>query len=162
MGKKKSAVRKRYAPPLDKLMLNEKFSKPIVLVSYDGIQALDTIMKVTDYHILAEDKQGAPVNIEKKYCMFALPLEKYGIVKPYVKRIRDIIDKALGPEKFLYDRRLVQKELPRDEAPVKLYVRNGLSLEGIIVKDDKYHILMRVGGKVVLVWKHAVYSIRNA
>lgn len=152
---------KRKKPPggLDKAMLTETFTKPLILSTYTGFQVAQKNLKVQQYDIIVETPQGGSVTLPKDSCLFALPMEKWDAAKSHIKR-RDAVKKLnLGPEKFLASRRLVQSDLPRDKRPLKMRMRNGLVLYGHIVSQDRYNILMRVGGKVVLVFKHGVHEI---
>ena len=89
--------------------------------------------------------------------MFAVPLLKWDVVKGHIRRRSSVADLCLGSEPHLSRRAFVKK--PIMDVPVRVCMRNGLVLSGIIVADDSFNFLLRVGGKVVLVWKHGVHEI---
>lgn len=148
--------------PLDTFMLCEKFASPIILVCYDGMRVLAEVKQMESFGFTADvvqrDSQPTPVQFAKKQCLFAVPVEKWDVVKPHIKRRKAVTAMQLAAMQGLSQRNLVQKHLPRRKN-VKVSLRNGLVLEGRIVVDDAYNMLMRVGKKIVLVWKHAVHEI---
>jgi len=162
MGKKKrKKAKKRFYTSLERRMLTEKFEKPIFISTYQGIFTLKTVMQITTYDIHAEDAKDLPVLIEKPECMFAFPMEKLDVVKSGITRLTSLAKQNLQSESFLYDRKFLrQNRLPLD-VELRVAMRNGLILTGRIVKHDKYHFLMRVNEKVVLVWKHGVHKIES-
>lgn len=162
MDKKRNATNtKKPHGGLDTRMLTESFASPLVLCTYDGLQVLQKNVATERYTLTAETPEGQHVTFTKDACLFAVPLKKWAAVKSHIKRNDDIKALNLKPEKFLASRRCVQSGMPHDKRPLKIRLRNGLVLYGHVVSQDRYNLLMRVGGKAVLVFKHAVHEVKE-
>ena len=150
--------------PIDTFMLCEKFANPIILMDYDGMQVLAQVKMVKPHWFNADvvQRDGKPtkeVHFDKQKCLFAVPVEKWDVVKPHIKRRKAVAALQLKAVPGL-SRRDIVKSLPLYK-DVKVSLRNGLVLEGRIVAADAFNMLMRVGKKIVLVWKHAIHEIHR-
>lgn len=146
---------------MDNFILTEKFEKPLVLSTYAGFEIVQHIHRCTKYTIdtVVVDGEGQQTRrvFPKDTCMFAVPAEKWDNIMPHLTKRASIVALSLGPEKFLADRAIVKKLSNSDACQVTL--RNGFVLGGQIVASDRYNVLMRVGGKIVLIFKHAVHTL---
>lgn len=160
-GKGKGKGRSRF----ERLMLSEKFESPILLVTYAGIQPIEAVTDYSRWHLhvqpYAMNGEPAPKGdaLLKQELLFAAPTDKWMHIKPNVKRRSSVAELNLHPERGLWKRDIVTTELPPMDTACKVCMRNGLVLNGIIVAADTYNLLMRVGGKVTLVYKHGVHAI---
>ena len=150
--------------PIDTFMLREKFAGPIILMGYDGMQVLARVKRMKPHWFNADvvQRDGKPtkeVCFDKQKCLFAVPVEKWDVVKPHIKRRKAVAALQLKAVPGL-SRRDIVKSLPLYK-DVKVSLRNGLVLDGRIVAADAFNMLMRVGKKIVLVWKHAVHEIHR-
>ena len=148
--------------PMDTFMLGKVFQAPLVLMTYDGLHLLDSVTEISKYELRAatlKPEASPDMTFKKDACLFCVPVEKWTAVKPHIKRRAAIAEKGLGPQSGLYKRPCVQG-VPMKQ-PVKVLLRNGLVLHGRIVDVDTFHLMMRVGEKIVIVWKHAVERLER-
>ena len=150
--------KKKRRPSLDYTTL-KSFTTPVVLYTYGGPQLVDRIRFIWDYMVKVDLKspETIDVNIPKNTLLFAVQLAGWNDVKPQIKRRSKVADLKLGPADGLYKRHVVRK--PPMHTDVKIVIRNGLVMAGQIVNADTFHMISRVAGKVVLIWKHAVHDI---
>lgn len=155
--------RRRHRMSLDRQLLQEKFASPIIISKYDGMHICMKVEKVFRFIMHADMVKDNVVmskqELRKIECLFAVPAEKWTDVKPHITRNKSVAELELKAEEKLARRDMFNDKLPSG-VPCKVCLRNGLVLNGIIGTEDKFHLLMRVGGKVVLVWKHAVHEIK--
>ena len=149
--------------PLREVFLLEKaFQKygDVRFVTYDGF--IDTRVKeVARYDIhLADD-----IGIHKHDVILAFPKDNMADVKRGIKSRKSIADLGLKPIRRHSDRPKIEVAARRG-AIVECVMRNGLVVVGENIWINRYNIVVRVGGekkkggKVVLLYKHALYGFK--
>ena len=170
-SRKKHTGQRRTAkgrPQFERLMLSEKFESPILLVTYAGIQPIEAVTDYSKWHLrvqplpVAGEPPPKEVSLLKQEVLFGGPAGKWAQIKPNVERRSSVEELNLQPERGLWKRPVVTTELPPLDTPCKVCMRNGLVIRGLIIAVDTYTLLMRVGGKVSLVYKHGVHSIEQS
>ena len=142
-------------------LLSERFAQPIRFITYTGIKDLSKV-KTKSYLLRGVDPKGERIQIAKLHILFAFPKEKMPDLKPYVKVRASLKAENLQPleepnERFHVDDKLLQ-QARQDKSNVNIVTRTGHVLNGWIQHFDKYVLYMRVGGKVVVVYRHGLFE----
>ena len=149
-------------PLHESFLLTNVFQKycDVRLVTYDGI--VDTRIKtVRRYDLILEDSR-----IMKKIdVILAFPKDRMSYVKKGIKRRKNVADLGLKAIQRRSERPKIEGAA-RIGDPIECVMRDGLVITGENIWVSKYNIVMRVGGKkgaggkVVLVYKHALHGFR--
>lgn len=143
-------------------LIQEVFQKycPIRFVTYDGFK--DTrVKKVDRYDFLLDDDS----RLAKHDVILAFPQDRMGYVKRGIKRRSRIAEQNLQPIKCRSERPKIEVTA-RIGDQIECVMRNGLVVVGENIWISKYNIVMRVGGrkgaggKVVLLYQHALYNFK--
>ena len=142
-------------------LLSKYFTQPVRLITYMGIQDLSEV-QTKHYTLKGIDAKGEEVKIAKLRILFAFPKEKMPDLKPYVKIRQSLRSQNLQPienqkERFHVDDVLLE-QARRDKSNVSLVTRTGHVLNGWIQHFDKYVLYMRIGEKVVVVYRHGLFE----
>lgn len=143
-------------------LLSEHFAQPVRFITYTGIKDLSKIT-TKPYLLKGVDATGERIQIAKLQILFAFPKEKMPDLKPHVKVRAPLKAQNLQPledpkERFHIDDKVLQQAL-KGEAKVTLVTRTGHVLDGWIQHFDKYVLYMRIGGKVVVVYRHGLFEL---
>ena len=137
----------------------QKYSK-VRFATYTGF--IDTIVKhVQKYELLLDDGS----KLKKIDVILAFPQDRMSYVKKGIKRRKSVADLELKPIPSIKDRSKVNVAA-RIGDNIECVMRNGLVVTGENIWISKYNIVMRVGGKkdaggkVVLLYRHALYGFR--
>ena len=142
-------------------LLSEYFAQPVRFITYTGIKDLSQI-QTKHYTLKGMDAKGAEVKIAKLHVLFAFPKEKMPDLKPHVKIRASLKAQNLQPledqtERFHVDDKLLQ-QAQKDKSNVTLVMRTGHVLNGWLQHFDKYVLYMRIGEKVVIVYRHGLFE----
>lgn len=141
-------------------LIQDVFQKycPIRFVTYDGFRDV-YVKKVVTYKFLLEDDSL----LNKHDIILAFPQDRMVYVKKGIKRRRSIAEKNLKPIISRKDRPKINTAA-RIGNQIECVMRNGLVVTGENVWISRYNIVIRVGGKkgeggkIVLLYRHALYS----
>ena len=146
-------------------LFSEHFAQPIRFITYTGIKDLSNV-GTKPYVLWGVDANGERVHLTKLQILFAFPKEKMPDLKPHVKIRPPLKAQKLQPvedpkERFHIDNQLLQYA-QRDKSNVNIVTRTGHVLNGWIQHFDKYVLYMRIGGKVVVVYRHGLFELTVA
>ncbi len=142
-------------------MLSQFFAQPVRFITYTGIKDLAEV-EASQYDIKGTDTKGAKIKFTKLDILFAFPKEKMPVLKPHVKVRRPLKNKNLQPVEIyenqfrVSDKRLTQ--VKENRSKVEVVARTGHVLSGWIQHFDKHVLYMRVGEKVVIVYRHGLFG----
>lgn len=142
-------------------LLSRYFAQPIRLITYTGTRDLSQV-QTKHYTLKGIDAKGEEVKIAKLRVLFAFPKEKMPDLKPYVKVRQSLKAQNLQPienqeKRFHVDDALLE-QARKDKSNVNLVTRTGHVLNGWIQHFDKYVLYMRIGEKVVVVYRHGLFE----
>ena len=142
-------------------LLNRYFAQPVRFITYTGIKDLSQI-ETEHYMLSGLDANGKKIKLIKLHILFAFPREKMPNLKPYVKVRKPLKAQNLQPIKNQNERHNVDDELlkqaRKNKSAVSAVTRAGYVLNGWIQHFDKDVLYMRVGEKVVIVYRHGLYG----
>ena len=143
-------------------LLNQHFAQPVRFITYTGMKDLSKI-RTKDYLVRGVDADKERIQMAKLHVLFAFPKEEMPDLKPYVKVRTSVKAQDLQPiedpnERFRVDDELLQQVLT-DESNVNIVTRTGHVLNGWIQHFDRYVLYMRIGGKVVVVYRHGLFEL---
>lgn len=143
-------------------LLNQHFAQPVRFITYTGMKDLS---KVTTkrYLIRGVDANKERIQMAKLRVLFAFPKEEMTDLKPHVKVRAPVKAQDLQPiedpnERLHIDDELLQ-QARTDKSNVNIVTRTGHVLNGWIQHFDKYVLYMRVGEKIVVVYRHGLFEL---
>ena len=142
-------------------LLSQYFAQPVRFITYTGIKDLSEI-KAKPYTLWGTDANGEEVKMAKLHVLFAFPKEKMPDLKPYVKVRQPLKAQNLQPiedqnERFHVDDDLL-KQTRENKSNVNIVTRAGYVLNGWLQHFDEYVLYMRIGEKVVVVYRHGLFE----
>ena len=142
-------------------LLSQYFAQPVRFITYTGIKDLSEI-KAKPYTLWGTDTNGEEVKMAKLQVLFAFPKEKMPDLKPYVKVRKPLKAQNLQPiegpdDRFHIDDDLL-KQARENKSNVNIVTRAGYVLNGWIQHFDEYILYMRIGEKVVVVYRHGLFE----
>ena len=143
-------------------LLTRYFDTPIRFYLYDRILDLTAIN--TEYDKMRGiDSEGKRHRLHKYNILFAFPVEKMPDVKPHIKMHTSIKNLKLKPDSIQENRFCVdESELESVVGNnIVIFMRAGHVIHGELQAFDKSHLFMRVGNKVVLVYRHGVFNFKK-
>ncbi len=144
-------------------MLSQHFEQPVRFVTYTGLKDL-SVSRTKPYTIWGKDANGKMWKMAKLHVLFAFPKEKMPDLKPYIKVRAPLKAENLQPLETVAERYHVDDELleqARDnKSDVNIVTRAGYVLNGWIQQFDKYVLYMRIGEKMVIVYRHGLYEFK--
>ena len=138
----------------EKNLLQTAFTKPTVLVTYDGNVVIDEKVKVRTYDMMVDGKQ-----VLKLQVLFAFPLEQFEGIKDGILLKENVAKQHLKSIQKPKDRPHVatNKEYEAGVGKhVKLTMRTGHVLSGIQLAATKYQIILNIKEQAVLIYKHGI------
>ena len=142
-------------------MLNQHFEQPVRFVTYTGLKDL-SVVKTKPYTVWGNYASGELLKMAKLHVLFAFPKEKMPDLKPYIKIRAPLKAENLQPLETVAERYHVDDELlqqARDnKSNVNIVTRAGYVLNGWIQQFDKYVLYMRIGEKMVIVYRHGLFE----
>ncbi len=139
----------------EKYILEEGFTKPVCLWTYDGSVLVKKRMKVRQYDIRIDGGKTA----QKLDVLFAFSREEYDDIKKGISVNEKIEAQQHKPIVERKDRPAVASErkyIRGTGKDVQITLRTGHVLSGHQVYATKYTIILRINDKIVLVYKHGI------
>ena len=135
--------------------------QPVRFITYTGIKDLVEV-ETSQYDIKGIDTKRVKIKFTKLDILFAFPKEKMSTVKPYVKIRRLLKNQNLQPVE-IYDNRFqvankLLTQVKENRSKVEIVTRTGHVLSGWIQHFDEYVLYMRIGEKVVIVYRHGLFG----
>ena len=142
-------------------ILSQFFAQPVRFITYTGIKDLAEV-EASQYDIKGIDTKGVKIQFTKLDILFAFPKEKMPALKSHVKVRRPLKNRNLQPIE-IYDNRFqvadkLLTQVKENRSKVKVIARTGHVLNGWIQHFDKHVLYMRVGEKVVIVYRHGLFG----
>ena len=142
-------------------LLSQFFAQPVRFITYTGIKDLSQV-EAKRYLLKGLDANGEEIKMAKLQVLFAFPKEKMPDLKPYVKVRTPLKAQNLQliedqNERFHVDDELLM-QAKDNKSTVSVATRAGYVLNGWIQHFDEYVIYMRVGEKVVVVYRHGLFE----
>ena len=142
-------------------ILDRFFAQPIYFATYTGRQNLSQV-KTREHDLTGVDANGNKITLAKHEILFAFPQEKMPTIKPHVHIRRSLKNQNLQPVEvynnpFQIANKLL-RQVKKNKSQVKVVTRAGYVLNGWIEYFDKSVLYMRVGEKVVIVYRHGLYG----
>lgn len=146
----------------EKYLLEHAFEKPIVLLTYDDDVRINDV-KVSKYAIKVDSQPP----LDKLQVLFAFPLSKYEDIKSGIRLNKQVAAQKLGFIKKIKERPHVADEKEYEDGTDKSVcttMRTGHVLSGKQVVASEHNLILRIGGKIVLVYKHGIlkYEVEAA
>ena len=142
-------------------LLNQFFTQPVRFVTYTGFKDLSEV-KTKPHTLCGTDANGKEVRMAKLNILFAFPKEKMPDLKPHVKMRVQLKAQKLQPLENQNDRFHIDDELltqaKESKSNVSVTTRDGYVLNGWIQHFDRFVLYMRVGEKIVIVYRHGLYE----
>lgn len=142
--------------------LSQHFEQPVRFVTYTGIKDL-SVVKTKKYTVWGNHANGELLKMAKLHVLFAFPKEKMPDLKPHIKIRAPLKAENLQPIEAVAERYNVDDELltqARDnKSNVTIVTRAGYVLNGWIQQFGKYVLYMRIGEKMVIVYRHGLYEL---
>ncbi len=146
------------------LLLTQHFDTPIRF--YLPERSVDLSNIKTDIHnnLRGIDKEGKRHLIHKDDILFAFPVDKMPYVKPHIQRwnadvrARKLKQQSTGGNPFCVDDSKLTAVINKN---IVLITRGGHVIRGELQAFDKLHLFMRVGSKVVLVYRQGLFAFRT-
>ena len=142
-------------------ILSQFFAQPVRFVTYAGVKDLSQV-KIRQNDLTGIAPKSAKMTLEKCEILFAFPKEKMSAVHAHVQIRRPLKDEGLQPVEAYNNRFQVADKLLREvkenKAQVKVVTRAGYVLSGWVQHFDKYVLYMRIGEKVVIVYRHGLFG----
>lgn len=139
----------------EKRLLLQTFQKPIALITYTGAQLINKSVNLKRYDLIVDkDKR-----INKLKIMFAFPYRQYKDIKAGITVNKKIEAQQLSLITRIKDRPVIVSSGEYAAATgksVRIYMRTGHVITGKQLEASKYHIVLQVAGKIVLVYKHGI------
>ena len=143
-------------------LLNQHFAQPVRFITYTGMKDLSKVT-TKPYVIRGIDANKERIQMAKLRILFAFPKEKMPDLKPHVKVRATVKAQNLQPIEDRNERLHIDDELLQqartDKSNVNIVTRTGHVLNGWIQHFDKYVLYMRIGGKVVVVYRHGLFEL---
>lgn len=146
-------------------LICHSFAQPIRFVTYSGIKDLSTV-RMKPYTLIGIDTRKSRILLPKLEVLFAFPKEKMPALKPHIKRRQPLQAENLEPiqepkDRFhVADERLKRARVNRTQ--LEIVTRSGHVLNGWLQHFDKYVLYMRIGEKVVIIYRHGLYGFTEA
>ena len=143
-------------------MLSQHFEQPVRFVTYTGLRDMD-VTRTKMYTVWGKNAKGKVIKMAKLHVLFAFPKEKMPDLKPHIKVRAPLKAENLQPIETIAERYSVEDELleqARDNrSNVTIVTRAGYVMNGWIQQFDKYVLYMRIGEKMVIVYRHGLYDV---
>lgn len=139
----------------EKDYLENKFEKPIVLVTYDGNVLAKEKIEVSKYDHKIDGQKATP----KLIVLFAFSFGDYDAIRTGIKLNAKVEAQKLKPIKKRAKRPVVAT--PEEYGtgvgkPVQITMRTGHVLSGEQLKNTKYDLIINIEDQNVLVYKHGI------
>lgn len=135
-----------------------------LLVMHDDGNLLCDEVAVRTYQLLCKHN-GQMTRLDKIACILCVPVAKLEYLKSHIKSSQKVRALTLRGTQRIADRHPTASVIGIEQDNLyRFELRNGTLFDGILAAKHRYHLLVRVGGKggkIVLVYKHAIYTIKE-
>ena len=142
----------------EKYILEEGFTKPVCLWTYDGAILVEKDMKVMQYDLRIDDGRI----LKKLEVLFTFSREEYDDIKEGIRvnekikaQQHKLIEKRIDRPAVVSSERVYIRGTGKD---VQITLRTGHVLSGHQVYATRYTIILRINDKIVLVYKHGIFT----
>ena len=144
-------------------MISQHFEQPVRFVTYTGLKDLD-VTRIKTYAVWGKDPNRERIKMAKLHVLFAFPKEIDARPETPYKSQGTVESREPSTRlKPVAERYSVEDELleqARDnKSNVTIVTRAGYVLNGWIQQFDKYVLYMRIGEKMVIVYRHGLYEL---
>ncbi len=140
----------------EKYILEETFTKPICLWTYEGGVLVKKDMKALRFDLRIDDGRI----LKKLDVLFAFPREEYDDIKYGIRVNKKIEAEQHKPIVKRKERPIVvssEREYIRGTGKdVQITLRTGHVLSGHQIYATRYNIILKINDKIVLVYKHGI------
>lgn len=146
------------------LLLTQHFDTPIRFYLPERSVDLSNIKTDIYNNLRGIDKEGKRHFIHKDDILFAFPVDKMPYVKPHIQRwnadvrARRLKQQSTGDNPFCVDDSKLTAAINKN---IVLITREGYVIRGELQAFDKLHLFMRVGSKVVLVYRRGLFAFKT-
>ena len=142
-------------------MLSQLFAHPVRFITYTGIKDLAEF-EASRYDIKGVDTKGAKIQFTKPDILFVFPKEQMPVLKPHIKVRQPLKKKNLRPVEIYGNQFQIANKLltqvKENGSTVQVVTRTGHILHGWIQHFDRHVLYMRVGEKIVIVYRHGLFG----
>ena len=145
------------------LLLTQHFDTPIRFYLHEGrIDLTDIKMHIHD-RIHGVDSAGKHHLLHKEETLFAFPVEKMPDVRSHVKIFGPVKNLKLNRKSATQNRYCVDdvklESVVGDN--IAVVTRGGHVIHGELQTFDKYHLFMRVGKEIVLIYRNGLFGFKE-
>ncbi len=164
MNNKNNSQQKKDKTLTEKYILEETYTKPVCLWTYEGGVLVENDLKVLQYDLRIDDGRI----LRKLHVLFVFSREEYDDIKKGIRVNKQIESQQHQPIEKRQDRPAVVSServyIRGTGKDVQITLRTGHVLSGHQVHATKYNIILRISDKNVLVYKHGIleYEIPNS
>ncbi|MYC76557.1 hypothetical protein F4X10_12400 [Candidatus Poribacteria bacterium] len=144
-------------------VLTEHFDAPIRLYLHERSVDLENIKIHIDNRVHGIDSDGARHSLHKDDILFAFPLDKMPYVRPHITMLNRVKSLRLNRKSNAQNRFCIDdsKLTTAIQKNIVLVTRRGHVIRGELQAFDKLHLFMRVGSKVVLVYRQGLFAFKT-
>ena len=145
------------------LLLTQHFDTPIRFYLHEGSVDLTNIKGHIHHRINGIDSKGKYRLLHKDDILFAIPVEKIVDVKDHVKMFPAVKNLKLNRKsvtQHLFDvgDGELESVIGND---IAIVTRRGHIVRGELQAFDKYHLFMRVGKEIVLIYRNGLFGFKE-
>ena len=148
----------------ERFLLTKTYAPHAILCTYAGLKTC-TVEKVLKYDMRCLEAKTKELQLVKKLdLLFAIKSDTLETVKAGIRIDKDVKARNLRTPEKIKDRPdvLRKEQLSRGKnRDVRIVVRSGHVLRGVLVDHSRYNLVLSINGVLVLVYKHGVleYSV---
>lgn len=144
-------------------LLTEHFDTPIRFYLHQRHLDLESIKVHADNRVHGIDSDGKRHSLYKDDILFAFPVDKMPYVRPHIIRSKRIKSLRLNRKSNAQNRLCIDdnKLTTVMQKNIVLATRGGHVIRGELQAFDKLHLFMRVGSKVVLVYRQGLFAFKT-
>ena len=146
-----------------KQLLTEHFDVPIRFYLHERRVDLENIKIHVDDRIHGIDSDGTRHSLHKDDILFAFPVDKMSYVRPHITMSNRVKSLRLNRRSNAQNRFCIDdgKLAAAIQKNIVLVTRRGHVIRGELQAFDKLHLFMRIGSKVVLVYRQGLFAFRT-
>ena len=145
------------------LLLTQHFDTPIRFYLHErGLDLMDISTHIHN-RVHGVDKEGKHHLLHKEDILFAFPVEKMSYVRPHIKMFGPVKNLRLNRKSTVQNRFCVDDDKLESLVGnnIAIVTRRGHVIRGELQTFDHDHLFMRVGKKVVLVYRNGLFGFRE-
>ena len=145
------------------LLLTQHFDTPIRFYLHDGSVDLTDIKMHIHNRVHGVDSKEKRHLLHKEDILFALPVKKIVNVTDYIKSFTPVKNLKLNRKSIVHNRFDIGDS--RLESVIgdviAIVTRGGHIIHGELQVFDKYHLFMRVGKEIVLIYRNGLFGFKE-